>query len=214
MDTNEVQKIYTEKASFYDFFFLDFLGVGRRIEKFLRESDYVRPHFRILDAGCGTGNTTKSLYTISHEKGYEDVVFHAFDLTQAMLNLFQRWINEVGAKNIVLKQVDILSLEQLPPDWSEYDSIVSCGMLEYLPKNKIRQALNGLKCLLKDNGRLVVFITSNNFITKLFIEHWWKANTYNEQELQEILSDINFSEFKITKKWWRSMFTIEAKNRY
>lgn len=211
MNNNEIQKLYTERASFYDFFFLDFLGVGKRIEGFLRQSDYVKPHFKILDAGCGTGNTTKSLYAISREKGYENVKFHAFDLTQAMLDLFQQWIEKVGANNITLKRADVLNLEQLPHDWNEYDRIVSCGMLEYLPKDKIQQALNSLLQLLKHDGRLVVFITSRNFITKLFIERWWKANTYDEQELQKIFSNISFSEFKITKKWWRSMFTIEAK---
>jgi cyclopropane fatty-acyl-phospholipid synthase-like methyltransferase len=211
MNNDAIQKLYTKKASFYDFFFLDFLGVGRRIEKFFRQSDYVRSDFKILDAGCGTGNTTKSLYTLSLEKGYKNVTFHAFDLTQAMLDLFQQWVKKVGANNIILKQADVLGLEQLPPDWNEYDRIVSCGMLEYLPKDKMRKALSNLELLLKNNGRLVVFITSRNIITKLFIEQWWKANTYDEKELQKICLDVGFSEFKITKKWWRMMFTIEAK---
>lgn len=211
MNTNEVKRIYTEKASFYHFFFLDFLGVGRRIEDFLRKSDYVRPHFKILDAGCGTGNMTRALYTIAREKGYANVIFHSFDLTRTMLDMFQKWIEQMAATNITLKQVDVLCLDKLPSDWSNYDCIVSCGMLEYLPKDRIRQALSGLKGLLKHDGRLLVFITRHNVITRLFIELWWKANTYNEQELQKVFLEIGFSEFKVTKVWWRFMLIVEAK---
>ena len=210
MESKEVQKLYTEKASFYNFFFLDFLGVGRRIENFFRQSGYIQPRLKILDAGCGTGNITKILYTIADEKKYKDVIFHAFDLTQAMLDLFRQWVEKISAGNITMKQADVLNLKQLPPDWSEYDLIISCGMLEYLSKDKIRQALGDLKRLLKHNGKLVIFITSRNIITKLFIERWWRAHTYEGKELQKIFLDIGFSKFKITKRWWRSMFTVEA----
>lgn len=212
LSDSEVQKIYTKRASFYHFLFVDFLRYGWAIEKFFRESgDYVHPHFKILDAGCGTGNITKALYTIAREKGYEDVAFHAFDLTQAMLDLFRRWIKKVGASNITLKQVNVLSLEQLPSDWNEYDRIVSSAMLEYLPKDKIWQALSGLKRLLKPNGKLIVFITRRNVVTKLFIKWWWKANIYEEKELKKIFLDAGFSEFKISNFFWRFMLTVEAK---
>lgn len=202
--------LYTKRASFYHVFFLDFLGVGRRIENFLRQSDYVRSHFKILDAGCGTGNVTRALYAIAHEKGYEDVTFHAFDLTQAMLDVFQRWIKNVGANNIALKQANVLSLEQLPSNWNAYDLIVSSGMLEHVPKDTMRQVLSDLKRLLKHHGKFVVFITRRTIVTKLFIERWWKANTYKEQELQQIFHEAGFRECTIVKTWWGSTIVIEA----
>lgn len=210
MNTNEVKRLYTKKASFYHFFFLDFLGISRIIGNFLRQSDYVRSDFKILDAGCGTGNITRSMYTIAHQREYKNLTFHAFDLTQAMLDLFYQWIKDIGGTNITLKQADVLHLESLTSDWSNYDLIVSCGMLEYLPKDNIRQALSGLKELLKHDGKLLVFITRHNVIAKLFIEQWWKANTYNEQELRKILLDIGFRKFKITRVRWRFMFIVEA----
>ena len=144
IEINKIQKLYTKRAALYHLFFVDFLRGGRRIMDFLRERGYLQSHFRILDAGCGTGNATRALYTISRENGYEDVIFHAFDLTQAMLDLFQQWIKKVGANNVTLKQADVLNLDQLPSDWNEYDLIVSSAMLEHLPKDRIRQALSGL----------------------------------------------------------------------
>ncbi len=210
MSNNEVQKIYTERASFYHFWLVGFLGLGRSIENFFRESDYVHSHFKILDAGCGTGNATKALHTIAREKGYEDVTFHAFDLTQAMLDLFRQWIKKVGANSITLKQANVLNLDQLPSDWNEYDCIVSLAMLEHLPKDKVGQALRGLKRLLKHDGRLVVCITKRNVITK-FIGWWWKNNIYTAKELTKIFLDVGFSEFKISSFFWHFMFIIEAK---
>ncbi|OGY68889.1 MAG: hypothetical protein A2586_00020 [Candidatus Harrisonbacteria bacterium RIFOXYD1_FULL_40_9] len=211
MNTNEVEKLYTRKASFYQFFFLDFLGVHRRIKKFFRQSSYIRPQLKILDAGCGTGNITRALYTIAHKKGYEKIIFHAFDLTQRMLDLFQQWIQQVKATNITLTQANVLNLEQLPSDWNNYDLIVSCGMLEYLSKDEMKKTLYDLKKLLKFDGSLIIFITKHNIITKFLIEWWWKAHIYSKEDCQYIFANLGFNEFKITTAWWRFILTVEAK---
>lgn len=213
MDNSGVQKLYTSRAAFYHFLFLDFLGVGRKMEDFLRKGNYIQPHSKILDAGCGTGNVTRTLYTIANKKEYRDVIFHAFDLTQAMLDLFRKWIKKVGARNITLKKVSVLELEQLPLDWNGYNFIVSSAMLEYLPKDKIRQALSGLRLLLNHDGHLLVFITKYNVFTKFFIKWWWEANIYSEQDLREIFLDAGFSNLKITTLLMNSVFAIEAERQ-
>lgn len=167
--------------------------------------------FKILDAGCGTGNATRALHTIAREKRYANVTFYAFDLTQAMLDLFRQWIRKVQAGNITLKQADVADLKQLPPDWNGYDLIIASAMLEYVPRDTVRQALRDLKRLLNHDGRLAVFITKRNIVTRLCIERWWKTNTYSQKELQEIFLDAGLGEFKIVKFWWNAMFAIEAK---
>ncbi|HYU65072.1 MAG TPA: class I SAM-dependent methyltransferase [Candidatus Paceibacterota bacterium] len=203
--------MYTKRASFYHALFVDFLRVGKTIENFLRKSDYVKPHFKILDAGCGTGNVTRALYTIAKEKRYEGVVFNGFDLTVAMLDLFQKWIEKVGATNITLKQINVLNLEQLPSDWNGYDRIVSLGMLEHLPKDKLGQALRGLQRLLKDDGKLLVVIAERNFISRFFVSLWWKYTMYEEKELREIFHSAGFNELNVMKFSWYSMFMVEAR---
>lgn len=214
MNTDEVKKLYTKKASLYHYFFIDFLGLGRKLKRFFLASNYLRPHLKILDAGCGTGVVTRILYAIMREKKYEKIIFHAFDFTPAMLNVFHKWIANESAKNITLKQADVLDLKNLPSNWKEYDLIVSEGMLEYLPKDKIPQALNDLKQLLKEGGQLLVFITRRNIVTTLLIERWWKANIYEEKEIEQIFQRVGFSEFRFkgfSTMWLNSTIVIEAK---
>lgn len=214
MDTNEVKKLYTKKASLYHNFFIDILGLGRKLKRFFLGSNYLRPHSKILDAGCGTGIVTRILYGIAIEKKYEGMMFDAFDFTPAMLDIFHQWIVNENAKNITLKQADVLDLKNLPQDWKEYDLIVSEGMLEYLPKYKVPEAVSNLKQLLKDDGKLLVFITRRNIVTKLLVELWWKANIYDEKEINQIFQGIDFGEFRLksfSTMWLNSTIVIEAK---
>ena len=189
------------------------MGLGRKLKRFFLASNYLRPYLKILDAGCGTGVVTRILYAITHKKGYEEITFHGLDFTPAMLNIFHKWILNKGVNNIILKQADVLDLKNLSPDWKNYDLIVSEGMLEYLPKDKISQALNNLKQLLKDGGKLLVFITRRNIITTLLVKRWWKANIYDEEEIKQIFQNVSFSELKFKEfstMWLNSTIVIEA----
>ncbi len=64
---DEVQELYTERASFYDRFFINFLGWGRELEAFFRKNNCLTPISKVLDAGCGTGIVTKTLYKLAKE---------------------------------------------------------------------------------------------------------------------------------------------------
>ncbi len=211
MDNKEIQKLYTKKASFYHFLFVDFLGIGKRAENFFRKSKYVKSDIKILDAGCGTGNATRGLYKITKERNLKDVTFHAFDLTEAMLEVFKEWIKKAGVKNVSLKQANALELDKLPSNWKDYDMIISAGMLEYVPREKMKKAVHGLKDLLKKDGTLVVFITKRNLITRLCVGWWWKANVYSKEELQNIFESAGFQHFTIRRINWHFMYTVEAR---
>src|SRR5207253_1040075 len=148
---------YTERASFYDRLFIDFLGWGKELHTFFQRSDYLHPNLKILDAGCGTGIITRVLYQLADDNQYKGIHFHAFDLTQSMLDVFQQWITGIHADNIELSQADVLELAGLPTHWGAYDLIVSSTMLEYLPPEKVKDALANLILLLKPTGTLLVF---------------------------------------------------------
>ena len=141
------------------------------------------------------------------------IQFHAFDITQNMLEVFQKWILVQEAKNIEIRQADVLEIQNLPSHWREYELIVSSTMLEYLPKNKVKHALMNLKRLLGLRGKLLIFITKRNIITRWLARRWWKTNLYEEHEIRTLLSDVGFDkiEFKhFSSGWSNSIMVIEA----
>ena len=211
---NKIEKLYTERASFYERLFVDFLGWDRELEFFFRGANYIHSNFKILDAGCGTGVITRVLYRLANEKDSEGINFHAFDLTQKMLEIFQEWIAGQAGDNIELQRADVLELESLPPHWKEYNLIVTSAMLEHLPKDRIKEALSNLKQLLGSEGALLVIITKRNFLTQWLIGKWWKTNLYEEQEIRALFHAVGLNKIefkKFTPRWSNFIMVIEAK---
>lgn len=214
MAGDSVQKLYTERASLYDRLFVGFLGWGKELHRFFRGSDYVHPGDRILDAGCGTGVITRALYQLALEQGHQGIQFHAFDLTQNMLDVFQEWIDAQGAANIELQRADVLEPEALPSHWDRYDVVVSSTMLEYLPAGKVEQALGNLQQRLKSGGTLLLFVTRRNLVTRLLAEKWWKTKVYDERELISMLDGLGFNEItpkKLSPGWSSSIMALESR---
>lgn len=215
MKTDNIRTLYAKKSRFYQWFFIDVLGWGKQLEAFFYNSNYLSPNLKILDAGCGTGIVTKVLYSIAEQQVLGDIQFHAFDLTPAMLNMFHEWIARQGIKKIELAQADVLLLEeQLPSHWREYDLIISATMLEYIQKPKVTEAVSNLKHLLKSKGTLLVFVTRRNFLTRWLAQSWWKANVYEEKEIEQILQQAGFSSVRFkpfTASWQNSIMVVEAR---
>jgi 2-polyprenyl-3-methyl-5-hydroxy-6-metoxy-1,4-benzoquinol methylase len=65
---DQTRQLYTARAGLYERFFVGFLGWERELGRFFRRSDYLRSHMKILDAGCGSGIITRTLYTIAEEE--------------------------------------------------------------------------------------------------------------------------------------------------
>lgn len=155
---------------------------------------------RILDAGCGTGMETLALRDAMAKQeleGREATVFHAFDLTPAMLDIFRQ---RLDAKNISSDEVsliccDVLKLNELPASWCDYDVVVTGYMLEYLPRDKVADALRSLRSLLKEDGHILIFIAKRNCITRPLFGWWWDANLYNHTEVEDLVRQANFSHF-------------------
>ena len=212
---DKIRELYTERASFYEWLFIDFLGWGRQLYAFFRGSNYLQSNSMVLDAGCGTGIVTRVIYRLAKESGYERIRFHAFDLTESMLEIFRHWILEQGANQIELNRADVMKVELLPEDWKDHDLIVSSTMLEYLPKYNVRSALMNLKTLLRKGGTLLVFITKRNLITHWLAEKWWNVNSYEANEIKLLFHDVGFDEIEFQKLpfgWSSPIMVIEAKS--
>lgn len=213
--TSEPEEFFGKKASLYERVFIKYLRWGDKIENFFRKSNYLRSNMKILDAGCGTGIVTKTLFKLANEKSFKDIQYYAFDLTENMLNIFKRWVTKNGQGKIELALADVLTTKTLPRHWMNFDLIVVSAMLEYLPKEKVKDALINLKQLLRKDGLIIVFVTKRNFLTYWFAGKWWKGTLYKKSEIQSIFQDVGFSEFrfkKFTFGWSGFILAIEAKN--
>jgi cyclopropane fatty-acyl-phospholipid synthase-like methyltransferase len=82
----------------------------------------------------------------------------------------------------------------LPADWTGYDLIVSASMMEYLPRERLSDALAGLGSRLVDGGTLVLFITRQNPLMAPLIGRWWDANLYRRVELQQTFDRAGFGD--------------------
>ncbi|MBW1756272.1 MAG: methyltransferase domain-containing protein [Deltaproteobacteria bacterium] len=202
MTSDQVRDFFTQNASLYHRLYIDVLRYGRAVNAFLRQSGTLEPNLRILDAGCGTGNVTREVLDLARRQDITGLSIDGFDLTPAMLNRFRQWLSREGVEAIDLREANVLELHRLPESWSGYDRILSSAMLEYLPKDRLAEALAALRRRLAGDGTLTIFITRRNLLMKGLIEWWWKANIYTRDELREIYREAGFDSITFRRFPW------------
>lgn len=188
----DAKQLYTEKIDTY-LAFNDLFRSPQALRAFFRSYDGLQPGLRVLDAGCGAGAATTALLAALRSRHLDHAVLQAFDLTPAMLDRFRKELEREGLPDVQLCEANVLDLARLPPDWTGYDLIVSVAMLEYVPKPELVSALAALRGRLAPHGRLLVFITRKNWVTKLLIEMMWQANRYTRDELLQAFASAGLA---------------------
>jgi len=184
-----IHEFFSRRATVYDFAFFKLSPFMSVVRALLEDRKALTSNMKVLDAGAGTGLVTRVLYSLAREKGLSNIVFHAFDLTQAMLDVFQRWIDAEGAQSAISTRVqDVLHLETLPPTWSGYDLIVTSTMLEYVPPASLHKAVAGLLGRLKPGGRMIWLLSGRTLPMRFFVGWLWRANLYTKSELDAVLA--------------------------
>lgn len=187
----DVKQLYTDKIDTY----LSFNAVFRSpqaLRALFAKSGLLRPELRVLDAGCGTGVASLALLQALQQHGVNCQHIHGFDLTPAMLERFRDDLARRGISNVEVCECNVLELDRLPSSWTNYDLIVSVAMLEYIPREKLALTLTALRARLAPGGRMLLVITRRNWITRVLIEQWWKANRYRRTELDEVFAIAGF----------------------
>lgn len=201
----DAKQLYTEKVDTY-LAFSSFFRSSQALQAFFGARGGLRPDLRILDAGCGTGSAGLALLRALKGRGFGYRELDAFDLTPAMLERFRQHAIDQRLANVEIREANVLDLSTLPSSWTNYDLIVSAAMLEYVPREKLAEALAALRMRLAEHGRLLLVITRKNWITKLLIEEWWQANRYTRPELEAAFAvagfrNVTFRQFPFSSFW-------------
>ena len=190
-NTADIVRLFTAKHRVYDCF-IQLVGYPRGLRSFFEHSPLLRSGLRVLDAGCGTGAVTIALHEALVRRAIAPSAIDAFDLTPAMLNHLHDKLESRGIHLITTTQANVLELDKLPHGWMGYDLIVSASMLEYIPRERLPEALAALRNRLADNGRLVLFITKRNWLTRPLVGWWWRSNLYDRNELSTAFRQAGF----------------------
>lgn len=196
--TSNVTRLFTERGGSYGRF-VRFVRYPQGFLAYFMSSPHLRPGVRVLDAGCGSGVVTLALRKALLARGFTPGRLHGFDLTPAMLDLFRASLRAEAIEGVELVQCDVLELNTLPGMWKNYDLIVTASMLEYVPRDRLADALSGLRALMHEEGRLLLFITRKNWLMKLLVGRWWRSNVYTAAELREAFTRSGFSTFGFRK---------------
>ncbi|MFY9225297.1 MAG: class I SAM-dependent methyltransferase [Blastocatellia bacterium] len=197
--------LYSNKVSEYEIFVSAFL-YPQGLKAFFSQCGLLKSNTKVLDAGCGTGIVSLALTEAFSSNNCSYNSLNAFDLSPAMLARFQAKLDKRNTDNITLHQANVLTLQDLPTEWKNYDLIVSASMLEYVPREKLVAALSGLRELLSKQGTFLLFITKKNILMDFLIGYLWSSNLYSRQELTDIFSlagftKVTFKEFPLSFKW-------------
>ena len=193
LNRSAIQELYTAGIDRYSSF-IRFFRSPQAFQTLLRSSGLLRPGLRVLDAGCGFGMVTFALLEALQKSNFDYQGVDAFDLTPAMLGRFQQTLEARGLTRVQLRQADVLALHTLPPSWTDYNLILSASMLEYLPKQDLPCALEGLRTRLASNGHILVVITRKTPETKALIEWVWHGERYTREELRRAFEQAGFQD--------------------
>ncbi len=197
-DRSDPRQLYTQRGRSY-IRFVNLVGYAPALRAYFLKSPLLRSGLHVLDAGCGTGIVTLALRQALLRRGFNPGVLRGFDLTPKMLEDFQHTLRTQAIEGVNVVQADVLQLATVPADWNRFDLIVSASMMEYIPREKLVDALSGLRSRLHEAGRIVLFITRRNWLTKPLIGRWWDANLSEAAELEQAFGFAGFSNITFGK---------------
>jgi len=166
------------------------LGNLERIQSILYGGKKLDSNFRILDAGCGTGDNT--VFMAENLKNIGGKVV-ALDFSKTSLDITKERCEIRGLNNVEFINGSILDLPQMSLE--KFDYIVCSGVLHHL---KIpADGLKALQSVLKDNG----------FISLMVYAKYGRTVVYMTQELMRL---VNENENEINNKIMNTKTVVQS----
>jgi SAM-dependent methyltransferase len=139
---------------------------------------------KILNIGCYNGWFEK----VALEKGCKEVT--GIDINDELLGLSRK--NVDGAR--FLKA----AVFSLPFTNCYFDLITMFDVIEHVPKDREKEALNELRRVLKDGGRLILSTPKANFLSNLLDPAWYFGHRhYSQSNITLLLKDAGFDIEKV-----------------
>lgn len=126
----------------------DGLILLRRFSKAAAQSQEKDVQTRVLDAGCGTGNTTISL-----ARQFKDIEFLGVDISAPSLSTARHEARRESLRNIRFRKWDLMNPELTDVT---FDIILCLGVLHHTASMEF--VLSNLRNVLKDKGELYLWI--------------------------------------------------------
>ena len=135
---------------------------------------------KVLDIGCSYGWFEK----FASKKTNEIV---AVDLCEEGLEIARKNVKE---KNVKFEKGSALDLKKYPENY--FDVAVMFDVIEHIPKNTEKKALEEIKRVLKKNGKLLLSTPANNF-SNFFDPAWYFGHRhYSKKKMRSIFEDEGF----------------------
>lgn len=185
-------------------------GYRKSVEKYLRSLDLrIDPDSLVLDADSGTGIVTLGFC----DAGFKPRTIVEFDLSHNSLAIgreqFQKE-KEIDAKKIAATLGNVL---QLPFADDNFDLVLSCGVLEYVP---LEAGLKELARVMKPGAKLV-FIPVKPSLVGTMLELLYKFKIHPLEEVERISQKyfrlVGNHEFPVAEPiaWSKTIFLLEKK---
>lgn len=167
--SGHISELYSKLAWMYDFF-TDHEPSHHQVAVQMAKIEQTDS---ILEVACGTGRATLEIA----KQRNEGRMFHAIDLTEAMLSKAKQRLEKHG----LLDRVDFRTADarRLPFPDATFDIVYNAYMFDLIDISEFSVILSEFRRVLKPGGRLVLVNMSKNKNTKTLYEWLYEKSLLN-----------------------------------
>ncbi len=167
---------------------------------------------RIIDLGCGNGNHV----VFFAEQGFD---VSGLDLSEEAIEIAEAWLNKRNLK----ADLRVGDIEKLPYPDQSFDVVTSHGVLDHIPFEKAKKAMEEIKRILVPEGYVCISLRStedcefgrgkkvaqNTFVLEEGYEKGVIQHYFDFQEIKELFKDFKIFDLELHEEKFPSIFTVD-----